>query len=104
MPVQKAAIPLMMKNYDLAVEAQTGSGKSLAFVVPLIERLLKVQLGTNNDAVCTPVFLILSPTRELCQQTYQLLMSLLQHMHSPLGELVVCATGGRPLQEDLDRC
>ena len=36
MPVQKAAIPLMMKNYDLAVEAQTGSGKSLAFVIPLI--------------------------------------------------------------------
>lgn len=36
MPVQKAAIPLMMKNYDLAVEAQTGSGKSLAFVIPII--------------------------------------------------------------------
>jgi ATP-dependent RNA helicase DDX55/SPB4 len=36
MPVQKAAIPLMLQNYDLAVEAQTGSGKSLAFVIPIL--------------------------------------------------------------------
>jgi ATP-dependent RNA helicase DDX55/SPB4 len=36
MPVQEASIPLMLKHYDLAVEAQTGSGKTLSFVVPLL--------------------------------------------------------------------
>lgn len=104
MPVQKAAIPLMMKNYDLAVEAQTGSGKTLAFVIPLIEHLLKRSPSTDEETIHIPLFLILAPTRELCQQSHQLLISLLQHMNSPYSEQVACATGGRPLQDDLVRC
>ena len=75
MPVQKAAIPLMMRNYDLAVEAQTGSGKSLAFVIPTIERLMNMQISL--DKTHKPLFLILSPTRELCQQTFTLLSNIL---------------------------
>ena len=39
-PVQEAAIPLLLKNYDLAVEAQTGSGKTLSFLVPLLQKYL----------------------------------------------------------------
>jgi ATP-dependent RNA helicase DDX55/SPB4 len=39
-PVQEAAIPLLLKNYDLAVEAQTGSGKTLSFLIPLLQKYL----------------------------------------------------------------
>lgn len=102
MPVQKAAIPLMMKNYDLAVEAQTGSGKSLAFVIPIIERLLK--LSVNLEKHHRPIFLVLSPTRELCIQTHQLLIALLQHMKSPFEEYAICTTGGKSVEEDLEKC
>jgi len=41
-PVQEAAIPLLLKNYDLAVEAQTGSGKTLSFLVPLLQKYLSL--------------------------------------------------------------
>lgn len=40
MPVQKATIPMFMKNYDVAVEAQTGSGKTLSFLLPMFHVLL----------------------------------------------------------------
>lgn len=40
MPVQQASIPLLLKNYDLAVEAQTGSGKTLSFLIPLLQKYL----------------------------------------------------------------
>ena len=42
-PVQEAAIPLLLKNYDLAVEAQTGSGKTLSFIVPLLQKYLSLE-------------------------------------------------------------
>ena len=41
-PVQEAAIPLLLKNYDLAVEAQTGSGKTLSFLIPLLQKYLSL--------------------------------------------------------------
>jgi superfamily II DNA/RNA helicase len=51
MPVQKLAIPLMMKDYDLAIEAQTESGKSLVFVTPIIEHLFKFQLKQDKENI-----------------------------------------------------
>lgn len=62
MPIQKAAIPLMLKNCDPLIEAQTGSGKTLAFVVPILQKLLtniKIQTEDRNKLR----FLVLSPTR-----------------------------------------
>jgi ATP-dependent RNA helicase SrmB len=63
-PVQAAAIPLAMAGRDLHVTAQTGSGKTAAFVLPLLHLLLqqdKPRAGTRA--------LILLPTRELALQT-----------------------------------
>ena len=81
MPVQKAVIPLMIKNYDVAVESCTGSGKTLAFLIPIFDFLLKNQPRRNKNTpeLNTSVFcpekrsraLIISPTRELAHQTAQ---------------------------------
>jgi superfamily II DNA/RNA helicase len=43
-PVQKAAIPAILKGGDLQVTAETGSGKTLAFVLPLLDRWLTESL------------------------------------------------------------
>nr|WP_260524827.1 DEAD/DEAH box helicase [Pseudomonas sp. MWU16-30317] len=63
-PVQVAAIPLALQGKDLRVTAQTGSGKTAAFVLPLLNRLM----GPAQVRVDIRV-LILLPTRELAQQT-----------------------------------
>src|SRR6266436_4757543 len=62
MPVQAQAIPAALAGRDVVATAQTGTGKTLAFVVPLLESLAKQR---HNAGICA---LILSPTRELAIQ------------------------------------
>ena len=68
-PVQEAAIPLLLKNYDLAVEAQTGSGKTLSFLVPLLQKYLSLNDPMQQSSVednYSPIkikYLLISPTR-----------------------------------------
>ncbi|MFN8582317.1 MAG: DEAD/DEAH box helicase [Gemmatimonadaceae bacterium] len=59
-PIQAAAIPLTMQGRDVIGLAQTGTGKTAAFTLPLVQRLLG---GPRRVRA-----LILTPTRELCQQ------------------------------------
>ena len=59
-PIQKAAFPELMLGRDLVGQAQTGTGKTAAFALPLLERL---QSGQR-----TPQALVLAPTRELAMQ------------------------------------
>ncbi|CAE7802995.1 ded1 [Symbiodinium microadriaticum] len=71
-PVQKYSIPAVLEGSDVMVAAQTGSGKTAAFLVPIITAAL--QAGpkelTEEGAVC-PTSVILAPTRELCEQIAQ---------------------------------
>ena len=60
-PVQAAVLPQAMQGTDLLATAQTGTGKTLAFVIPIIEHLLKQ--STPGIAA-----LVLVPTRELAMQ------------------------------------
>jgi ATP-dependent RNA helicase RhlE len=66
-PVQVLAIPEQLAGHDVVVTAQTGTGKTLAFLLPLLERLSKQENLSAASAV------ILSPTRELAIQTSQAL-------------------------------
>jgi len=60
MPVQEMAIPMLMEGRDLMTQAKTGTGKTLAFGIPIIERT-----DVNSHDVQS---LILAPTRELAEQ------------------------------------
>lgn len=62
-PVQSAGIPPAMRGEDVLATAQTGTGKTLAFLIPIIERLLK-QPSRDLEA------LVLVPTRELAMQVH----------------------------------
>ncbi len=59
-PIQAQAVPLALKGRDIMGLAQTGTGKTAAFTIPIIERLMGGPARTRA--------LILTPTRELCQQ------------------------------------
>jgi len=60
-PIQKAAIPELIKGRDLLGQAQTGTGKTAAFALPIIEKL-------KNNKELTAKVLVMTPTRELATQ------------------------------------
>ena len=59
-PIQAACIPALLAGKDLIGQSQTGSGKTAAFVLPILHK--------TNLGVLKPQALILCPTRELCDQ------------------------------------
>jgi ATP-dependent RNA helicase RhlE len=62
-PIQKQTIPVILSGRDVLGLAQTGTGKTAAFVLPILQRLMKGPRGKLRT-------LILSPTRELAEQTH----------------------------------
>ncbi|MBD1583095.1 DEAD/DEAH box helicase [Pseudoalteromonas sp. S16_S37] len=61
-PIQQAAIPVVRKGHDVLATAQTGTGKTAAFALPIIQKLL------DEEACGQPRALIVAPTRELAEQ------------------------------------
>ncbi|MCE5977979.1 DEAD/DEAH box helicase [Pseudomonas sp. JR33AA] len=89
-PVQAAAIPLALQGRDLRVTAQTGSGKTAAFVLPLLNRLVDLKGGRVEIRS-----LILLPTRELAQQTLKQVQLFSQFTYVKAG----LVTGGEDFKE-----
>lgn len=76
-PVQKYSIPIVTQGRDVMACAQTGSGKTCAFMVPCLESLLRsgapppLGLGGRRSRAAAPCGLVLAPTRELAVQIHQ---------------------------------
>ncbi len=87
-PVQSAAIPAVLKGGDVLASAQTGSGKTMAFVLPLLQRWLAVRLEKPRRVHT----LILVPTRELAAQVMETVLRC--SVHLPERMKVVSAIGG----------
>jgi ATP-dependent RNA helicase RhlE len=68
-PIQVKAIPLALAGQDLIGTAQTGTGKTAAFVLPILQKLLTGPRGQTRA-------LIVTPTRELAEQIYEYIRSL----------------------------
>jgi ATP-dependent RNA helicase DDX55/SPB4 len=66
-PVQAAVIPVFLRNKDVCVEAETGSGKTISFLIPMIEMILRRETPLRKTEVGG---LVVSPTRELAMQTH----------------------------------
>ncbi|MGL5565258.1 MAG: DEAD/DEAH box helicase, partial [Plesiomonas sp.] len=71
-PIQAAAIPHLMAGHDLLGQAQTGTGKTAAFALPLLSRL---EAGNRNTQI-----LVLAPTRELALQVAEACQRYAHHM------------------------
>ncbi|KAK2746626.1 ATP-dependent rRNA helicase spb4 [Myotisia sp. PD_48] len=78
-PVQASAIPLFLGNKDVVVEAVTGSGKTMSFLIPIVEKLLRLESSIKKHHIGA---IVVSPTRELAEQIYKVLLSLLA-FHAP---------------------
>ncbi len=93
-PVQKQAIPSVLAGRDLLAAAQTGTGKTAAFALPLLQRLaMEGGQAEPNHVRC----LVLVPTRELAEQVYQSFHT--YGFNLPLRSAV--AFGGVPMEPQL---
>ncbi len=83
-PVQSQAIPAVLKGRDLMAAAQTGTGKTAGFALPVLQRLTLEgpQVASNNVRA-----LVLTPTRELAEQVLQSFLNYGQHL--PLSSYAV---------------
>jgi len=94
MPVQKVVLPHFMQNHDVAVQAATGSGKTLSFVIPMTHHAIKnkTELGTHE------IFgLIIAPTRELAKQIHEVFSKLLEALGKYRVQLLI---GGSNIEPD----
>jgi len=87
-PVQTAAIPAVLTGGDVLATAKTGSGKTTAFVLPLLQRWLEAPRETPKQAHS----LILVPTRELASQVREVVQQFSKHL--PERVKVISAVGG----------
>ena len=90
-PIQEQAIPLALKGHDIMGTAQTGTGKTAAFAIPLVEKLLTNPRGTA---------LVLTPTRELGKQIMDIMHQLLGPK-SPIKTAFII--GGEPMGKQLSQ-
>src|SRR3954447_14124986 len=90
-PIQAAAIPPLLAGHDLVGQAATGTGKTAAFALPVLQKL------TGGAAGAGPGALVLVPTRELAEQVSQAV-----HRYGrDLGVRVLPVYGGQPIGRQL---
>ncbi|RNF19551.1 putative ATP-dependent RNA helicase [Trypanosoma cruzi] len=110
-PVQAQTVPLLLRNYDVVVEAITGSGKTLAYLLPCLEMLQRDRVievcREHKNAV---VSIVVLPSRELAQQVHLLAKKMLHfvsHVHAD-GKAGLpnyscqCYIGGRDITVDVN--
>ncbi|XP_071866269.1 putative ATP-dependent RNA helicase DDX56 [Bombus fervidus] len=71
--IQEKAIPLMMEGKDILIRARTGSGKTAAFTIPLIQKILWNKRMQKNQEIKG---LIVAPSKELCKQIHDVIICL----------------------------
>jgi ATP-dependent RNA helicase RhlE len=96
-PIQAAAIPLLLEGHDLLACAQTGTGKTAAFALPILQRLHDDKRKPRPYSVRT---LVLTPTRELAVQIADSFKTYGKHMRLSVG-LVYGGVSQRPQERAL---
>ncbi|RRD90519.1 DEAD/DEAH box helicase [Conchiformibius steedae] len=86
-PIQEAAIPKVLAGHDLLAAAQTGTGKTAAFMLPALERLKRYANTSTSPAMHPVRMLVLTPTRELADQIDQNVVNYIKYL--PLKHTVL---------------
>uniref|UniRef100_A0A8C2F2S7 RNA helicase n=1 Tax=Cyprinus carpio TaxID=7962 RepID=A0A8C2F2S7_CYPCA len=91
-PIQEESIPIALSGRDILARAKNGTGKSGAYLIPLLERI-----DLKKDSIQA---LVIVPTRELALQVSQICIQVSKHMG---GVKVMATTGGTNLRDDILR-
>uniref|UniRef100_A0A671Y2L5 Probable ATP-dependent RNA helicase DDX46 n=1 Tax=Sparus aurata TaxID=8175 RepID=A0A671Y2L5_SPAAU len=93
-PIQAQAIPAVMSGRDLIGIAKTGSGKTIAFLLPMFRHIMDQRPLEESEG---PISVIMTPTRELALQ----ITKECKKFSKPLGLRVVCVYGGTGISEQI---
>ena len=93
--IQKLAIPECLKGHDILAAAKTGSGKTLSFLIPVVEKLI-FERWSDMDGLGA---LIITPTRELAVQIYEVLLKIGKFTQLSAGLVI----GGKDYNFEKDR-
>ncbi|XP_069030960.1 probable ATP-dependent RNA helicase DDX46 isoform X2 [Embiotoca jacksoni] len=93
-PIQAQAIPAIMSGRDLIGIAKTGSGKTIAFLLPMFRHIMDQRPLEESEG---PITVIMTPTRELALQ----ITKECKKFSKPLGLRVVCVYGGTGISEQI---
>ncbi|KAK3383382.1 hypothetical protein B0T24DRAFT_661905 [Lasiosphaeria ovina] len=93
-PIQMQALPVIMSGRDVIGVAKTGSGKTMAFALPMLRHIKDQDPLANDDG---PIALIMAPTRELCTQIH----SDLQPFMKALKLRAIAAYGGNAIKDQI---
>lgn len=91
--IQQRVIPKILKGTSIIGQSQTGTGKSHAFLLPLIERI--------NSSIQEPQAIVVAPTRELAQQLFKAAQHLTEFKNDIKVSLFI---GGTDFERDKQRC
>ena len=86
--IQQEVIPRILKEKDVIAQSETGTGKTIAYIVPLLQLLLK-----NRDKI-----LIIAPTNELLSQIYKEITFFAKNL--PVN--IILLSGGKPIEKQVD--
>lgn len=93
-PIQSQAIPAIMSGRDVIAVAKTGSGKTIAFILPMLRHIKDQRPLENMEG---PIAIIMTPTRELAVQIHKECKNFLK----VLNLRAVCAYGGSPIKDQI---
>lgn len=93
-PIQSRCIPAALQGRDLLAEAKTGAGKTLAFLIPIVEVICRSGFRPSNGTAAV----VIGPTRELCLQIEGVLLKLLKHFNGSITFL--CCIGGQSRSQE----
>ncbi len=93
-PIQALALPPLLEGHDIAGQAQTGTGKTIAFLVATFHYLLSKAENADNSKSNGPRAIIMAPTRELAVQIYNDAKLLSEHTGLSLGLIYGCKYRG----------
>ncbi|KAG2172071.1 hypothetical protein INT43_001548 [Umbelopsis isabellina] len=94
-PIQRQTIPIGLQNRDIIGIAETGSGKTASFVIPMLVYINDLPKLDESNMADGPYALIMAPTRELAQQIEQETLK----FATPLGYNCVSIVGGHAIEE-----
>ncbi|KAG5377149.1 hypothetical protein IGI04_041745 [Brassica rapa subsp. trilocularis] len=96
--VQEATLPIILKGKDVLAKAKTGTGKTVAFLLPSIEAVIKSPPASRDSRQSPIVVLVVCPTRELASQAAAEANTLLKY-HSSIGVQVVIGGTKLPTEQ-----
>jgi ATP-dependent RNA helicase CshB len=93
--IQEKMIPIVLKNESAIGQSQTGTGKTLAYVLPILEKI--------NPARQEVQAVITAPTRELASQIYHQILKLTEHCNPDQSIMTRCYIGGTDKQRTIEK-